>query len=313
MDNLLIHPKMMPEMIEALEGKYNLYHMTDPDSPNGAGVDPKEVKVLVGRGSLTVSAQLIDSLPNLEAITIFGVGYDGVNIEAAKERGIAISHTPGVLTDDVANLAVGLALALTRRIRETDTFNRQGKWLKGPPRLGTSVYGKTVGILGLGRIGLGIAQRMKACGSKIAYSDVAKINGVDYDFHADAVSLAEASQVLFISCVHSESTHKIVNKQVLDALGPKGFLVNTARGSIVDEKALIQALKEGHIAGAALDVFEEEPTFPGALAAFDNTILTPHIGSSTYETRVRMAELVVRNIEAFFAHEPLPTLIPEMR
>jgi hydroxypyruvate reductase 2 len=314
MDKVLLVPNHVPQMIDALKGKYELFHMIDAHSPAGvAGLDPAAIRVLVGKGSAPVSARLIEALPNLKVVSIFGVGYDGVDVAAATKHGVKVTHTPGVLTDEVANLAVGLAMAVTRRIPETDAFNRAGRWQKESPKLGTSVYGKTAGILGLGRIGRGIAERMKACGSKIAYSDVAKAADVDYDFYPDAVSLAKASDIFFVTCFMSEATRKIVNAEVLNALGPKGYVINTARGPIVDEQALIAALKDKRIGGAALDVYEEEPTFPAELAKLENTVITPHIGSSTYETRERMADLVVKNVEAFFAGKPLVTVIPEQR
>ena len=313
-NKVLLCPNHVPQMIQALEAKgYELYHMKDAEDPSTAGIDPAEVEVMVNKGSGKASANCIKALPNLKVISVFGVGYDGIDVDAATAQGVKVTHTPGVLTDEVANLAVGMCLAVTRRIPETDAFNRAGRWGPEQPKLGDSVYGATAGILGLGRIGRGIAERMAACGSKIAYSDIAKADDVDYDFYPDAVSLAKVSDVLFVTCFLSDATRKIVNAEVFDALGPKGYVINTARGPIIDEAALIQALKDKRIAGAAIDVYEKEPSFPEELAKLENTVLTPHIGSSTYQTRERMANLVMENVDAFFAGKPLVTVVPEQR
>ena len=309
---VLLAPGVQPEMRAAVESKYETFDMTGYERPQDVpGLDPSRVRALVTKGESLLGADLMDALPNLEIIGNFGVGYDGIDVAAAKERGVMVTHTPGVLTDDTANMALALALAVTRRIPSMDAFVRTGRWPSEPVVLGSSIVDKTAGILGLGKIGSGIARRVEACGARVAYHDRKKLD-VSYDFYPTPVQLAEASDILFVATYGGASTRNLVDAEVLTALGPQGYLVNAARGSIVEEAALMEALREGRIAGAGLDVFEDEPHVPEGLRAMSNVVLTPHVGSGTHETRRRMAELNVANLDRHFAGEPVLTPVPEL-
>ena len=259
----------------------------------------ERVAAVVTNGHIGCPGSLIGALPNLAIIAIHGVGFDKVDLAAARSSGVVVTNTPGVLTDDVADLAVGLVISLLRGIPAADRFVRAGRWAQSEFRLATSVTGKRFGIVGLGRIGQTIAVRLAAFGP-VAYTGPRE-KPVQWRFHADAFSLAQWSDVLVIASAASERTRGLVGREVIEALGPDGYLINVARGSIVDEHALSAALAGGTIAGAALDVFASEPQPDPALIASDRTVLTPHIGSATIETRRRMADMVIANLDAFLA------------
>jgi len=314
MIKLLLAPNIQPEMQAVLKGKFEISDMTGHERPAAVpGMDAKAVRAVVTKGESVFTAEMIADLPNLEIIANFGVGYDGIDAKAAKRRGVFVTHTPDVLTDETANTSLMLTLAVTRKLIVLDRLVRTGGWPSEPRELlANSVVGQVCGILGLGRIGKGIARRLEACGAKIAYSDPVK-QDVPYAYYPDAVALAKASDVLVVASVGGAPTRRLVNAEVLDALGPEGFLINAARGSIVDETALVKALQEKRIAGAGLDVFENEPHVPEALWTMDNVVLMPHRGSATHETRHRMAMLTLANLEAHFAGRPLPTPVPEMK
>jgi lactate dehydrogenase-like 2-hydroxyacid dehydrogenase len=254
---------------------------------------------------------LIDALPALEIISVFGVGYDGVPVEHCRKRGVKVTNTPDVLTDDVADVAVALILMTGRGFVRANRFVHAGEWLKRGAELTTKLSGRTVGILGLGRIGKAIAERVGAMGMKVAYTG-RKPQAVPYQFHADLKALAAASDFLVVACPGGAATKHLVDAGVLAALGKKGTIVNIARGSIIDEEALIQALAGGVIKGAGLDVFADEPNVPAALLAMENVVLLPHVGSATHETRKAMGDLCKANLDAWFAGRPLLTLIPEL-
>ncbi len=218
-----------------------------------------------------------------------------------------VTTTPGVLTEDVADLAVGLVIGLLRGIPAADAFVRRGEWEKGAWPLGRKVSGRRFGIVGLGQIGSAIATRLAAFGP-VAYTGPRR-KAVEYRFHVDLLELARDSDVLVISCPAKESTHHLVNAAVIDALGPPGYLINVSRGSVVDEAALIEALAARRLRGAALDVFESEPCVPQALRMSANTVLTPHTASATVETRMQMADLVLKNLDAFCDSAPLPAAV----
>ena len=239
---------------------------------------------------------------------MFGVGYDGVPSAYCRKRGIKVTNTPDVLTDDVADVAVALVLMTGRGFVRANRFVHTGDWLKKGPELTTKLSGRTAGILGLGRIGKAIAQRLAAMGMQIAYTG-RKPQSVPYRFVADLKALAVASDFLIVACPGGAATRNIVNADVLAALGKKGTLVNIARGTIVDEPALVTALGNGTIKAAGLDVFADEPNIPPALLAMDNVVLLPHVGSATQETRKAMGDLCKANLDAWFAGKPLPTLI----
>jgi len=250
---------------------------------------------------------LIEKLPKLEIISVFGVGLDAIDLAAARERRLAVTNTPGILADEVGDLAIGLMLASARQIASADRFVREGHWEKGPISFGRSVGGKTMGVVGLGGIGRAIADRGAAFRMRILYSGPRAKPGVPYTHVADVVDMARQSDFLMVACKGGPETRHLISADVLDALGPKGTLVNVARGSVVDEAALIKALAEGRLGHAALDVFEDEPHVPAALLALPNVIVQPHHGSATVETRSAMGQLMIDNISARFEQRPLLT------
>lgn len=255
---------------------------------------------------------LMDQLPALEIVSIMGVGYDGVDVAAALERRIPVTHTPGVLNDEVADLAIGLMLSAARRIPLADRYVRAGRWAKeGPMPLARKVTGARLGIVGLGRIGQAIASRAEAFDMSIAYTGRTAKAELAYTFYPSAQALAAQVDFLIVITPGGAGTRHLINADVLKALGPEGYLINVARGSVVDEAALVEALQKGVIAGAALDVFEKEPHPLEALWAMDNVVLTPHMASATVQTRHAMADLAVNNLRAHFEGLALFTPVPE--
>ncbi len=252
-----------------------------------------------------VDAALMDKLPKLELIANFGVGYDSIDTKAARERKIRVTNTPNVLNDAMAEITIGLMVALARRIPQADQFVRQGKWLKGNFPLLSELNGKTVGILGLGRIGKEVAARAQAMKMRVVYHGRNRQPNEPFIYYDNLADMARDADWLVLIAPGGKSTEKIVNRAVLTALGPEGFLVNVGRGTLVDEPVLVEMLQSGGIAGAALDVFEKEPSVPEALFALDNVVLSPHQGSATHQTRNKMGDLVVANLDAHFAGEPL--------
>lgn len=247
-----------------------------------------------------VDVALLEALPALEIISSYSAGLDNVDVKAVEARGIVIENTSHVLAEDVANLALALALALTRDLVKADSFVRSGKWpQQGHYSLGRSISRMRVGIVGLGTIGSAIARRLAAFGSRVAYFGPSR-KPVDLPYYADVSRLAADCDLLVLTCPLSAATHHLIDAKVIEALGPGGFLVNISRGPVVDEKALIAALAANRIAGAALDVFEHEPDVPAALIGDARLVLTPHIGSATQETRRGMAENVVDTLARHF-------------
>lgn len=306
--------KLPPFYFEALKAAFEVHdrlHETDPEA--FARIAPS-IRGVTGGGSSKVPRALIEKLPNLEMISVMGVGYDGVDVAAAKERGIPVTHTPGVLDDEVADLALGLMLSVARRIPLSDRYVREGRWPeKGPMPLARKMSGARLGIVGLGRIGGAIAKRAEAFGMKIAYCTRNRRSESAYSYFGDVKQLAANSDFLVVSAPGGAGTKHLVNAQVLEALGPRGFLINVARGSVVDEAALIAALQQGRIAGAGLDVFEKEPYVPELFWKMDNVVLTPHIATTTHETLQAMADLALDNLKAHFARKPLLSPVPECR
>lgn len=258
--------------------------------------------------------ELLNRLPNLQMIADFGVGFDGFALDEIIRRGIRLSYTPGLLSEDVADYGLALLFALARRIPQADRFVRSGEWEAGGAfPMGTRFFGKRIGVAGLGRIGRIIAKRAEAFDMKVGYTAHAKKPDVNYPFFQSLKDLAAWSDFLILVIPGSAENRHLVNKEVLEALGPQGFLINIARGSVVDTEALIEALESGGIAGAALDVFESEPRVEEALRRSGKTILAPHIGSATTETREAMADLVAENMRLFMAGKPLATPVPGTR
>lgn len=261
----------------------------------------------IATGAFPVNAELLDALPKAEIIATQSVGTDHIDLAAAKKRGIAVANTPDVLTEDVADIAMSLVLAVARRIVVGDRFVRSGQWPKGNMPLATKVGGATLGILGLGRIGLAIAKRAEAFGMTVAYYGPREKPGIPYRRYPSLVEMAKAADYLVVSCPGGAATRNLVNAEVLAALGREGVVINIARGSVIDEPAMVAALQEGKLGGAGLDVFADEPRVPEPLLAMENVVLLPHIGSATHATRGAMGQLVVDNLKAHFAGKPLLT------
>jgi lactate dehydrogenase-like 2-hydroxyacid dehydrogenase len=267
------------------------------------------IRGIATRGELGANRALIDALPKLEIISVYGVGYDAVDLTAARARGIRVTNTPDVLTKDVADLGVAMMLAQSRGVVGAERWVRGGDWAKrGGYPLKTSVTGKRAGVLGLGRIGHAVASRLAAFEMDVAYTDVEpKAYAADWTFVPDAVALAERSDVLFVTLAASAATRHIVDRTVIEALGPEGLLVNISRASNIDETALLDALESGRLGAAALDVFDGEPNVNPRFLALDNVLLQPHHASGTVETRKAMGRLVLDNLKAHFEGRPLPT------
>jgi len=261
-------------------------------------------------GHIGCATELLTALPNLKVIATNGVGFDKVDVDLAASRGVYVSTTPGLLSEDVADLAVGLTISLLRRIPAGDAYVREGQWLKGEMPLARKVTGRRFGVLGLGAIGSAIAARLAPFG-EVHYNSRAP-KDVPYIYQADALSLAKAVDVLVIACAANASTAKMVNAEVLEALGSHGWVVNISRGAVVDEDALIVALENGIIAGAGLDVFAKEPQVPQALIESDKVVLTPHVASATEETRKAMADCVLANLDAVMAGKKAPTALRDI-
>lgn len=300
-----IHPDAQARLNKTYDLLYAELQTIDAD---WLAKNAKKVEGIVTGGHLGVPNPLMTALPNLKVIGINGVGFDKVDLDLARSRGVRVANTPDVLTDDVADLAVGLTFALLRRLPQSDAYLRAGRWLSGDVPLATKVSGKRVGIFGLGRIGRATAKRFAGFTDQIAYTDIVK-HDVSFAYHPDAVALAAASDIFIICAAASASTRRIISTAVFNALGPSGILVNVARGSMVDEPAVVAALQEERLGGAALDVFEDEPNVPATLRAMENVVLTPHIASATNETRRAMGDLMIDNIDACFAGKPMPTAV----
>jgi lactate dehydrogenase-like 2-hydroxyacid dehydrogenase len=289
---------LMTELEHALRERYGALALPD-DTEAFLGQHGDSIRVAVTSGRTGVPAELMDRLPSLEAIVNFGVGHDTTDVAAANARGIGLANTPDVLTDCVADTAVGLVIDVMRRLSHADRWVRSGRW--GTPHgfpLTRRVSGARVGILGLGRIGTAIAHRLEAFGCSVGYHNRRRRDDVPYAFHDSALGLARSSDVLVIAASGGADSRGLVDHDVLDALGPDGYLVNVARGSIVDETALVEALSTGRLGGAGLDTFADEPHVPRALTGLDNVVLLPHLASGTLETRRAMMDLALLNVES---------------
>lgn len=277
------------------------HHALHPDPDALAPALAARVRAIATEANRGASRKLIEKLPKLEVISCFGVGIDAIDLAAARERMIPVTITPDILTDDVADLAIGLMLASARQILVADRFVREGFWARGPISFGRRVGHKTMGVLGLGRIGRAIADRGAALRMRVLYQGPRPKADAPYEFVADPVELARQSNFLMVACKGGPATRHLVSAAVIEALGPTGTLVNIARGSVVDEAALIAALVDARLGFAALDVFANEPTVPPELLAMPNVIVQPHHGSATVETRTVMGQLMIDNISARLA------------
>lgn len=265
-------------------------------------------RAILTRPSYPITPALLDQLPQVKMIANCGVGYDNLPLDYLKQKGIAASNTPGVLNDAVCELTIGLLFSLLRKIPEAHQFVLNQTWAKETFPFTTSLAGKKVGIVGMGRIGQDLAMRLLPFKVEIAYHGPSQ-KKLPYPFFASLIELARLSDILILTCPGGKATEKMINASVLEALGPEGYLINVARGSVVDESDLIAALKNQQIAGAALDVFDNEPNPNLAFLSLPNLLLAPHIGSATQETRQAMTNLAIDNLEAFFNQQALPTPI----
>ncbi len=305
---ILALQSLLPDEMVKLECDYKVVRLWESNDPDKTIRDyANDVQaVLSTYNSGGVSDRLMDALPNLEIIAQFGVGYDNIDLAAAKKRNIAVTNTPDVLTDDTADVAMFLMLNVARRGVEGDVFVRVGRWSSGPLPLSTSISGKTVGIVGLGQIGQAIAQRAEAFNTQIIYHSRSE-KDVPYVYYDDLEEMAREADFLILACAGGPETEKMIDYKILEALGSRGFLINIARGSVVDEDDLLLALTNKTIAGAGLDVFANEPFVPDAMLKMDNVVLSPHVGSATHETRSKMGMLVIDNLSAYFEGKPLLT------
>lgn len=301
----------LPDALTAeLARRYHLVELTaltDADFLALAGT----FTVLITNGEATVTRELIASLPALELIAVFGVGYDGVDVQAAAEHQVRVSHTPGVLTDDVADLALGLMLATSRQIVAAHKFIEAGEWAAGGFPWTQKVSGSRVGIVGMGRIGQAIARRCEGFAMQIAYHDRKRLPALNYAWREDLLTLAAESDFLVICTPGTAANQGLINQPVLAALGEKGILINISRGSVIDEPALVAALESGIIAGAGLDVFSHEPAVPAGLLQRSNVVVTPHMASATWSTRAAMAQLVLDNVACWAEKKALVTPVAE--
>ena len=271
----------------------------------------KRIRAVAAAGKLRIDGPFLDRLPHVELVANFGVGYDRVDVDAARERGVVVTNTPDVLTEEVADLTLGLLIAAIRAIPQADAFLRRGEWARKAFPLSASLRGRTVGILGLGRIGKAVARRLEASAVTVAYHGRSRQPDVPYRYYPSLIEMAHAVDTLVIVAPGTAETNALVDAEVLAALGPNGVLVNVARGSIIDERALIQALKTGALLAAGLDVFADEPDVPPELIACENAVLLPHVGSGSHHTRDAMGRLVLDNIISWFDGRGPLTPVPE--
>jgi lactate dehydrogenase-like 2-hydroxyacid dehydrogenase len=301
--DILQTTKLLESCERALAAKYTVHKLHE-------AADKCALLAAAGNGGRgmaggRVKAELMDRLPKLEIISNFGVGYDSIDTQAAKARNIRVTNTPNVLNDAVAELTIGLMIALSRRIPQAHQYVRDGNWPKGSFPLLSELNGKTLGILGLGRIGKEIAIRAQAMKMRVVYHGRHEQADEPFVYYSNLTEMARDADWLVIIAPGGKDTQKMVSRAVLEALGPDGYLVNMARGSLVDQGAMVEMLASKALGGAALDVFEDEPHVPPALFGLDNVVLSPHQGSATRQTRDKMGALVVANLDAWFAGEPL--------
>ncbi len=308
---ILLMAPLYPPTQQELESRWTvrrLFEAADADALlDELAADCRVVVTTGGRG---IDAAAMARLPKLELVACFGVGVDAIDVDYCKAHGIAVTNTPDVLTEDVADLALALLLATLRRIPAGDRFVREGRWLKGSMPLTQSLQGRKVGIVGLGRIGMAIARRCEAFGTPIGWHGPRAKPDVSWPWFDDVVALGRWADVLVAACPGGAATRGLVSRAVLEALGPDGVFVNIARGSVVDEPAMVELLGNGKLGSAGLDVFDDEPNVPAALLTMENVVLQPHVGSGTHPTRTAMGRLVLDNVAAWMEGKPLVTPLP---
>jgi hydroxypyruvate reductase len=303
---VLQHGRLLPALEARLAATHDVHPLWEEADPKAfLAAHGGEFTALVTSARFGADAAMIAALPALRVISSFGVGLDAIDLDAARARGIAVGYTPDVLNDCVADTAFALVMDVARRITESDRFVRRGDWQRGQFPLATRVSGKKLGILGMGRIGRVIARRASGFDMEVRYHNRRRLDDVDYGYAETLEELAGWADFLVIASAGGAETRGLVSRAILDALGPQGYLVNISRGTVVDEQALVEALRDKRIAGAGLDVFEDEPNVPEALLALDNVVLLPHLASNTHETRAAMAQRVEDNLAAFLAGRPM--------
>ena len=308
---VLVSGEMNPPTLEILRGLFDVRYLPDGAIDRLGDEERAAIKGVALRGGFTPAKMHL--LPNLEIVASFGVGYDGVDAGHAAGHGIAVTNTPDVLNDEVADTAVALLLNTVRELPKAEAYLRAGRWAaEGDyPLTRTTLRERSIGIMGLGRVGLAVARRLEAFGVSIAYHNRSKRDDVAYAYHPTLEALATAVDTLVIVAPGGSSTDKAVNAAVLKALGPDGVLINVGRGTVVDEEALIAALQDDTIRAAGLDVFAREPHVPQALLDAGNAVLLPHVGSGSVHTRNAMGDLLTENLKAWFEGRRPPTLVPE--
>jgi len=313
---VLMPGPMHPAVTERCDGRFEVLRLWESPDPDALLAERgADVTAVATAGQRRVDDDLMSALPNLQIVANFGVGYDTVDAEAAARRGVVVTNTPGVLDDEVADTALGLLLMTVRELPQAERYLRAGRWEEdGPyPLTRATMNGRTLGIVGLGRIGEAIAKRAVAFGMTVVYHNRNEKPGSPYRYYPDLASMARDADTLLVATPGGPATRHLVDRDVLAALGPDGVLVNVARGSVVDEQALVAALRSRTILGAGLDVYEQEPTVPPELLALENAVLLPHVGSASEHTRRAMGELTVANLEAWFDRGQALTPVPESR
>jgi lactate dehydrogenase-like 2-hydroxyacid dehydrogenase len=311
MTRVLQHGRLMPYLESKLAETYPLHPLyAEKDPVAFLKAHGGEFDALVTSAKFGADRALITALPNLKVISSFGVGYETIDLDAVRERGIPVGYTPDVLNDCVADTAFGLLMDVARRFSEADRYVRAGEWEKQPFPLSTKVSGKNMGIVGLGRIGRVVARRASGFDMAVRYHNRNPLNDVPYAHEPSLMALAEWADFLVVISAGGPATKHLISADVLKALGPKGYVINVSRGSVVDEAALITALQTGLIAGAGLDVYQDEPHVPAGLLAQPNAVLLPHMASATHETRRAMADCVLSNLAGFFHTGVVPVAVP---
>lgn len=310
-DEILMLGPMLPAVMEALDARHRVHRLWEAEDRGAllAEVGPR-VRAVATDGHLGCPLDVMDACPELAIIASYGVGYDAIDVEECRRRGIRVTNTPDVLNDAVAELTIGLMIALCRRIPQADAYTRAGDWPReGNFGLTGELTGRIAGILGLGRIGKEIARRCQAMKMQVCYHGRSEQIHEPYSYYENLVEMSRDADWLIVIAPGSPETKGIVGREVMQALGPEGALVNVARGSLVDEAALVDCLADGSLGGAALDVFADEPNVPEALREMENVVLSPHQASATEKTRAAMGDLVVQNLAAHFDGHPLLTAV----
>jgi len=303
--------EMMPAVDAALAQDFVVHQASAKGIPEIVAEFGDRIRGIATRGRQKTDAALIASLPKLEIISNFGVGYDSIDVPAAMARGIIVTNTPDVLNEEVADFTVGLLLSTIRELPQADRFLRDGKWPRGAYPLTQTLRDRTIGFVGMGRIGQAIAKRIAAFGVPIVYHSRKPQAGVAYKYYSNLKAMAADVDTLIAIVPGGASTRHMINADILAALGPRGILINVARGSVVDQDALAEALRKGVIHGAGLDVFADEPNVPQSLLALSNVVMVPHVGSGTHHTRAVMGNLVVDNLRSWFAGKGPVTAVHE--